>query len=90
VATQNKEVEAFKAGYEARDPDSVVTYCSMVLAASRYPDGFPQQHKVAYVPESRQLVIEMDLPTFDVVPDVAEYRYVKAKDEITSKARPAT
>jgi len=90
VATQNKEVDAFKAGYEARDPDSVVTYCSMVLAASRYPDGFPQQHKVAYVPESRQLVIEMDLPTFDVVPDVAEYRYVKAKDEITSKARPAT
>jgi restriction system protein len=89
VAIQDKEVEAFKAGYETRDPDSVVTYCSMVLAASRYPDGFPQQHKVAYVPESQQLVIEMDLPTFDIVPDVAEYRYVKAKDEITSKARPA-
>jgi restriction system protein len=90
VAAQNKEVDAFRAGYEARDPDSVVTYCSMVLASSRYPDGFPQQHKVAYVPESRQLVIELDLPTFDLVPDVAEYRYVKAKDEITSKARPAT
>jgi restriction system protein len=90
VAAQNKEVDAFKAGYEARDPDSVVTYCSMVLTSSRYPDGFPQQHKVAYVPESRQLVIELDLPTFDLVPDVAEYRYVKAKDEITSKARPAT
>jgi restriction system protein len=90
VAAQNREVDAFQAGYEARDPDSVVTYCSMVLAACRYPDGFPQQHKVAYVPESRQLVIEMDLPTFDVVPDVGEYRYIKAKDEITSKARPAT
>jgi restriction system protein len=90
VAAQNTEVDAFKAAYEARDPDSVVTYCSMVLASSRYPDRFPQQHKVAYVPESRQLVIEMDLPTFDVVPGVAEYRYVKAKDEITSKSRPAT
>lgn len=90
VAIRNKEVDALKAGYETRDPDAVVTYGSMVLAASRYPDGFPQQHKVAYVPESRQLVIEMDLPTFDVVPDVTEYRYVKAKDEITPKARPAT
>lgn len=90
VAAQHKEVDVFAASYEARDPDAVVTYCSMVLAASRYPDGFPQQHKLAYVPESRQLVIEMDLPTFDVVPDVAEYRYIKAKDEITSKARPAT
>lgn len=90
VTVQNNEVDAFRAGYDTLDPDAVVTYCSMVLAASRYPDGFPQQHKIAYVPESRQLVIEMDLPTFDVVPDVAEYRYVKAKDEIASKARPAT
>lgn len=72
-----------------RDPDAVVTYCSLVLAASQHPDTFPQQHKVAYVPESRQLVVEMDLPTFDVVPEGLEYRYVKAKDEIVTKARPA-
>jgi restriction system protein len=90
VTAQNNEVDAFTASYDARDPNAVVTYCSMALATSQYPDGFPQQHKIAYVPESRQLVIEMDLPTFDVVPDVAEYRYVKAKDEIASKARPAT
>ena len=88
VATQNSEVDAFRAGYEERNPEAVVTYCSMVLAASRYPDKFPQQHKVAYVPESRQLVIEMDLPTFDVVPGILEHRYVKAKDEITTKVRP--
>jgi restriction system protein len=90
VASENEEVDAFKAGYNSCEPDSVMAYCSMVLAASQYPEGFPQQHKVAYVPESKQLVIEMDLPTFDVVPEVSEYRYVKAKDEITSKSRPAT
>src|ERR1700689_1374685 len=90
VAAQNGEVEAFKTAYDARNPDAVVSYCSMVLAASQYPDGFPQQHKDAYVPESREVVIEMDLPTFEVAPDVAEYRYVKAKDEITSKARPVS
>jgi len=90
VARHNREVDTFKAAYEAGHPDAVVSYSSMVLAASPYPEGFPQQHKIAYVPESRQLVIELDLPTFDVVPDVAEYRYVKAKDEITAKARPAS
>ncbi len=90
VAAQNEEVEAFNAHYGERNPDAVVTYCSMVLAASRYPEKFPQQHKVAYVPESRQLVIEMDLPTYDVVPGVFEYRFVKAKDETVPKARPAT
>jgi restriction system protein len=88
VAAQHKDVDTFKERYAARDPEAVVTYCSMVLAASRYPDKFPQQHKVAYVPESQQLVIEMDLPTYDIVPADAEYRYIKAKDEIAAKARP--
>jgi restriction system protein len=90
VATQNREVDAFKEKYGAGDSEAVTTYCSMVLAVSRYPDGFPQQRKVAYVPESRQLVVEMDLPTYDVVPELVEYRYVKAKDEIASKTRPVT
>jgi restriction system protein len=90
AVTENKEVDAFKAGYNACEPDSVMAYCSMVLAASQYPEGFPQQYKVAFVPESKQLVIEMDLPTFDIVPEVSEYRYVKAKDEVTPKPRPAT
>lgn len=90
VATENAEVDTFEERYQAGHPEAVTTYCSMVLAASRYPDGFPQQRKVAYVPESKQLVIEMDLPTYDIVPELTEYRYVKAKDEIASKARPIT
>jgi restriction system protein len=90
VAAQNKEVEAFKERYDAGDSEAVTTYCSMVLAASRYPEGFPEQRKIAYVPESKQLVVEMDLPTYDAVPDLVEYRYVKAKDEIASKARPVS
>jgi len=88
VDSRNREIDEFKARYDAGDADAVITYSSLVLAGSRYPDRFPQQHKVAYVPESKQLVVEMDLPTYDVVPEVLEYRYVKAKDEITEKARP--
>jgi restriction system protein len=90
VAKQHAEVDSFHESYEQRNPEALVTYCSLVLAASQYPDDFPQQYKIAYVPESRQLVIEMDLPTFDVIPEQLEYRYVKAKDEIVAKARPAT
>lgn len=90
IAAQHAEVDAFEAAYRAGDPKAVVNYCSLVLAASQYPESFPQTHKVAYVPESRQLVVEFDLPAFSVVPEAAEYRYVKTKDEITTKARPAT
>jgi restriction system protein len=36
--------------------------------ASRYPDGFPQRFRLAYVPESRQLVVEYELPGYNRVP----------------------
>ena len=62
----------------------------MVLEDSRYPESFPQHAKLAFVPESAQLVVEFDLPSFDVVPTVESYRYVKTRDEITEKAWPET
>lgn len=89
AAAQHAEVDELQRAYAAGKPDAVVTYCSLVLTSSLYPDGFPQKAKVAYVPESKQLVIEYDLPPFDVVPTVASYKYVKAKDEIAETARPA-
>jgi restriction system protein len=42
------------------------------------------------VPESRQLVLEHDLPSFDVVPQAKAFKYVKSRDEITAAARPET
>jgi restriction system protein len=38
--------------------------------------------------ESKQLIIERELPIVDVVPDVTIYRYVKARDKIESSPRP--
>ncbi len=39
------------------------------------------------MPDSKQLVAELDLPSFDLVPRVDSYRYVKARDEITVATR---
>lgn len=87
---QHAEVDVFRASYEAGEPGAIVNYCSRVLAASQYPDlGFPRDHKVAWDPDSRQLVVEFSLPTAAVIPDVREYRYVKSKDEIATSARTA-
>ncbi len=61
----------------------------MVLGNSVYPDCFSQQYRLAFVPESRQLVVEYQLPTLDVIPAVREYRYVKSRDDITSSSRTA-
>jgi len=39
------------------------------------------------VPTSKELVIEYELPTVNVVPSVLEYKYTKSKDEIEPKPR---
>ncbi len=66
----------------------MVQYFALVLERSNYPEGFPQAFKLAYVPESRQLVIQYRLPGFDAVPDAAEYKYIRIGDKITRKACP--
>lgn len=90
VAAQHAEIERFQRDLSANSPFAVVDYFTMVLAASSYPSGFPQQAKLAYIPESKQLVVEYDLPPFEIVPAVGSYKYTKAKDEITESTRPTT
>lgn len=86
---RNAEVTELEQAYFAGDPSAVVAYTSMVLERSDYPDGFPQEFRLAYVVDSKQLVIEYELPTVEVVPPILEHRYVKAKDEISEKPRKA-
>jgi restriction system protein len=88
LACQHAEIEAFKASFEAGEPDAVMQYFALVLERSHYPDGFPQAFRLAYVPESRQLVIQYTLPGFNQIPAVAEYRYVKTGDKVAEKTLP--
>jgi HJR/Mrr/RecB family endonuclease len=44
--------------------------------------------RVAYSPDSRQLVIECQLPDVTVVPKAKHYRYIKSRNEINETARP--
>lgn len=86
---KNRDIDEFRERFEAGDPNAVVEYFSLVLDASSYPEGFPQRHRMAFVPESRQLVVEYQLPAFDLVPLVRQYKYVKARDSIDEQPRPA-
>ncbi len=88
VVQKNVEVDEFEAAYRNKQPDAIVAYNEMVLTRSEYPDdGFPQNFRVAYNQDSAELVIEYDLPETTVVPIESEFRYVKSKDTIESKAR---
>lgn len=87
---QHAEIQQFQNDFESGDPEAVTSYFSLVLQASSYPDSFPRSARVAFVPESRQLVVELDLPPLDVVPNEAKYKYTKATDTVGATLRPAT
>lgn len=90
LVRKNAEVNEFEEAYRNKQPDAIVAYNEMVLMRSEYPDeGFPQRFRIAYRPDSTELVIEYDLPEISIVPAEYEFRYVKSKDTIESKARKA-
>ena len=90
TAAQHSEVDSLKAEVAAGLPQAIASYFSLVLDSSSYPEDFPQHAKLAYVPESKQLVVEYDLPTAEIIPVAGSYKYIKAKDEIVETPRPPT
>ncbi|MGN6484250.1 MAG: restriction endonuclease [Thermomicrobiales bacterium] len=89
IDEHNADVERLRSSFSAGDPAAIDEYFGLVLTKSIYPDTFPREHRVQYMPESRQLVVEQELPTIKVVPTEKLVRFIKTRDEMTSTARPA-
>ncbi len=88
VLQQHAQIDALAAAYGRGDPQAVVAYCELMLTTRVYPEPLSSAFRLAYVPESRQVVIEYELPTAGIVPPVKSYRYVKASDTVAETARP--
>jgi restriction system protein len=89
ASEHNQDVDAFRDQYRAGVSEAVVRYFAAVLESDDPLEGLPTNLRLAFVPDSRQLVIERDLPTMDFVPTIGSHRYVKAHDRIEATTRPA-
>jgi len=89
VEAQHAEIDQLAQGFTARMPEAVARFYEAALGRDLLPGGFPSVHRVAYVAESRQLVVEREMPAVDVIPAPLTFRYVKAKDLIESSPRSA-
>jgi restriction system protein len=85
VRQREEETEVFSESYRNGESESVASFAELVLTNSEYPEDFPSEFRVAYVPESKQLVLEFELPAPSIVPMMQEYRYVRSKDAIEEK-----
>ena len=91
IAADNASVDAFQHAFQEGAPDAVETFCALTLRNRPTPPGWPDPpdvSKIVYTPDSRQLVMDWDLPTFTVVPVASSYKYVKALNQIKETARP--
>jgi restriction system protein len=87
VQQRDQEVSELEAAYKESEPSAIITYTTMVLERSEYPEDFPQRFRLAYASESKEMVVEYELPWVNVIPTAAEYKYNKIKDAIDKKPR---
>lgn len=91
AAERNAAIDLRREQVLAGDRLACSDYFHQVIDSVRLPSGFPTARRAGYVPESTMLVIEWDLPGFDVVPIEKEFRYVKTRDTVeVSRDRPVT
>lgn len=95
IRRHNDGVADLVAEVRAGDPDAVVEYFTAALYHSTYfspvwPEGLPRAVSAAYDPAARQLVLDWELPRYDIVPEAKSVRYMAGADEDRETARPAT
>ncbi|MGW6781427.1 hypothetical protein [Streptomyces sp. NPDC054987] len=56
--------------------DAMTNLVEAALARVGYPEGLRGTRRAAFAPESRELVLEVELPGQAVVPAIAQYRYM--------------
>lgn len=83
-----KEAEP-TASYLAGDPKGITEFIESTLTSMQLRTDSPKT-RVAYTPQSRQVVVEYELPPVDVVPKAKSYRYVQTQDKVVETARPAS
>ncbi|MCF1594342.1 restriction endonuclease [Streptomyces muensis] len=91
IRRHNAGIVEVTAGVRRGEPDSVIEYFSAALYSSTaWPEGFPRQVAAAFDPAARQLVLDWEMPTYDVVPEAKSVRYVPSQDQDKVTARPVT
>jgi restriction system protein len=87
IEDYNAKITGVQQAFNQGAPEAVEWLVLQTLNSSPYPKEFPRKHQVAFRPENRDVVVEIELPPQDVIPSTRGYRYIKARDAIESIPR---
>ena len=82
---QHAAIDQMAGDFAAGKRKAVADYFTEVLAVQSYPGDFPTGAKVAYKPAVREIVVDIDLPLMDAVPELASCEYLPGKKELRYK-----
>lgn len=88
VQSTNAELDTLIANLAYDVEEAIQEYVSIVLGNSVYPDSFPVDHEFEFNSNLKELTLTVQVPGPKDVPNIKEYKYVRAKDEITSTTLP--
>ncbi|MFE2015471.1 restriction endonuclease [Streptomyces sp. NPDC059491] len=91
IRAHNSGIAGMVGALREGDADTVVEFFSAVLFASTaWPEGFPREVSAAYERGRRRLVVDWDLPGYEVVPVAKGVKYLPGTDQEKEVPRPVT
>jgi restriction system protein len=81
VRRQHAAIDQMASDFAIGQRKAVADYFAEVLALQSYPGDFPAGTKIAYKPVTQEIVVDIDLPLLDAVPELASCEYLPRKKE---------
>jgi hypothetical protein len=83
----NATVIELRRGLEANEHSAIIRYFKLVMDHSLEGEPDAVSAEVGYAPDSRHLVVDLELPELSAVPEETGFRYVKSTDRIDRRRR---
>jgi restriction system protein len=74
--------------FTAKGAEAFAIALQTELTKSPYPEGLRPAIAAQYRPSDREMILECEFPSTDVIPVIAVYQYVQTKDEIQPTSIP--
>jgi restriction system protein len=85
VRRQHAAIDQMARDFAAGERKAVAGYFAEVLAVQSYPGVFPTGVKIAYKSAAQEIVVDIDLPLLDAVPELTSCEYLPGKKELRYK-----
>lgn len=77
----NDSIDIKRTEYFDKKQGAVIDYCELVLANSEYPESFPKEFDIEYLPDTKMLLVDYSLPSRVQIPTLKEVKYIQTRNE---------